>query len=40
MHRIYNINIGLIFNRAALYHDYKPVSLLYTLNTPFLIYGG
>jgi hypothetical protein len=32
--------MGLIFDRAALYHDHKPASLLHTLDTLFLIRGG
>jgi hypothetical protein len=37
MHRIYSINTGLIFNRAALRLNHKPASLLYTLNILLLI---
>jgi hypothetical protein len=40
MHRIYGIDIGSIFDRAALCLDHKPASLLHTLDTPFIIRGG
>jgi hypothetical protein len=40
MHRIYGIDMGLIFDRAALCYDHKPVSLLHTLDIPFPIRGG
>ena len=37
MYRIYGIDLELIFDRAALCHNHKPVSLLYTLDTVLLI---